>query len=68
MIQRDSRTTKEEVDEEVNLMQKEAEMSLDELKAMYTRMAQQSSEQQQETSNNEQTDHNDKVRIELILK
>ena len=49
-------------------MQKEAEMSLDELKAMYTRMAQQSSEQQQETSNNEQTDQNDKVRVELILK
>ena len=49
------RTTKEEVEEEVNLMQKEAEMSLEELKAMYTRMA------SEENTNND-NDESDKVK------
>ena len=52
------RTTKEEVEEEVNLMQKEAEMSLEELKAMYTRM---------EENTNDKHDESDKV-VEMRIK
>ena len=42
MIQKFFRITKEEVEEEMAMMHKEAEMSVEELKAMYAKMAEDS--------------------------
>jgi len=51
------KTTKEEVEEEVNLMQKEAEMSLEELKAMYTRMEENTNDKHDESDKSGQNAH-----------